>query len=75
MEISPKEMEVFEIVDELKSVADYLSRITLEFEESTDQEEYESCKDAEWLLWRNISRLKRYANCPKVKNRAGFIVA
>ena len=67
-------IEVLPIVDELEEVADYLSQLTLEIETSTDQEEFESCKHAEWLLWRNISRLKKYAYCLETKNRAGFIV-
>ena len=48
MQISDKEMEVLSILAELESVADYLSRITLEFEEERNfEDEYERCKDAE----------------------------
>ena len=67
-------MEVLPIVNELEEVADYFSQLNLEIEESSTQEEFEGCKHVEWLLWRNISRLKKYAYCLETKNRAGFIV-
>ena len=47
-------------VDELEKVARCLSLLTFAAEISNDKEDFEYRKNAEWLLWRNISKLKKY---------------